>query len=849
MEWVEIVRYHSHLSHGRVRSGVAQWRALGCYREGVGSNPTTGVPRELIVMRRRREETTELRANPGYAAFQISKALLTVREHGDPETRKRAQRKVEKWAAVLQGMISGRLQVGSRTPVAEFPPWMTLEVLTGGFATRKPLAGGPLQDHERGLLERLAIAETPEARRALNRHYLTDEGLAELTEMVESQRYSVRVPEEGALPAVALLLRKGDSASARTILQEIAALFPQLRFYPAPRGGPGVGGGKVLLQELVSTFTNLKKLQPNPRILAQKEAVEIWAPLYDEAAALVLEAIGPGVPRFREGFRPEDENTEGVKFAEDTGWPGTEYPKGLRARERWRARAREYLDRYERNRRVHRLCAKPDRPGEIFPQLRLFIWRALHGRLGLPADRGGILVIMAQYIEKRGLPQSPECAARRESAIRQVKGPTFHALASVMAERLARHPPDGGIEELDGSTGPLTEAEITRWKTEGSDIPAHLKRKVARSLIATPEELVQRDVITSGETLAEVLPQVTAEILSRGFPDENTRRLYEAVYRAFRRRRSLLLLNLEHQVRFGELPWVQALERLRSRGFAVAELSVTSLRKVALLAITSFPHAILPNKLLQEFQALSEDAGLDLPLTEEVAADIFMRRFSPKYTRAAKRAAVLLQGTLYERYYAIDYPAVQELPEPKTQRRPLRGVKPDPLTELCISRVKLDPGESGVVANGMIIEQEQIITTHNLATLFADLGLVDDLRDRLPEMARRCFRGICHSARANRPPGHARLTMLKETAYAWRQMVFYLALLPVDEQKRFVGWASTYLTDHPLELGKRLSQAVNGLSLAMEGRVLDDRLEADRDVHRFLGWTRGGHWLLGTKEK
>ena len=91
--------------------------------------------------------------------------------------------------------------------------------------------------------------------------------------------------------------------------------------------------------------------------------------------------------------------------------------------------------------------------------------------------------------------------------------------------------------------------------------------------------------------------------------------------------------------------------------------------------------------------------------------------------------------------------------------------------------------------------------------------------------------------------------MLKETAYAWRQMVFYLALLPVDEQKRFVGWASTYLTDHPLELGKRLSLAVNGLSLAMEGRVLDDRLEADRDVHRFLGWTRGGHWLLGTKEK
>jgi len=67
---------------------------------------------------------------------------------------------------------------------------------------------------------------------------------------------------------------------------------------------------------------------------------------------------------------------------------------------------------------------------------------------------------------------------------------------------------------------------------------------------------------------------------------------------------------------------LQALERLRSRGFAVAELSVTSLRKVALLAITSFPHAILPNKLLQEFQALSEveDRDIQAALRENFGA-------------------------------------------------------------------------------------------------------------------------------------------------------------------------------------------------------------------------------------
>ena len=40
--------------------------------------------------------------------------------------------------------------------------------------------------------------------------------------------------------------------------------------------------------------------------------------------------------------------------------------------------------------------------------------------------------------------------------------------------------------------------------------------------------------------------------------------LYGQAYAAFRRRRSLLLLNLEHQVRFDELPWIAALQPFRA---------------------------------------------------------------------------------------------------------------------------------------------------------------------------------------------------------------------------------------------------------------------------------------------
>ena len=44
--------------------------------------------------------------------------------------------------------MPGSLRVGSRTPVADAPPWVTLEVVHGGFATGRFAAGGPLQPHE-----------------------------------------------------------------------------------------------------------------------------------------------------------------------------------------------------------------------------------------------------------------------------------------------------------------------------------------------------------------------------------------------------------------------------------------------------------------------------------------------------------------------------------------------------------------------------------------------------------------------------------------------------------------------------------------------------------------------------
>ena len=78
----------------------------------------------------------------------------------------------------------------------------------------------------------------------------------------------------------------------------------------------------------------------------------------------------------------------------------------------------------------------------------------------------------------------------------------------------------------------------------------------------------------------------------------------------------------------------------------------------------------------------------------------------------------------------------------------------------------------------MIVEQQQILTTQNLAVLFQELGLTATLRDQLGDLAKECFQWICQRQQMKINDWHAKLIMVKNTAYAWRQMIFFLALLP-----------------------------------------------------------------------
>jgi hypothetical protein len=772
-----------------------------------------------------REHSSESEAkvvgvNPGYAAYQIAKALTTSEEHDYPATRQRAHEKVSKWTSVFTSILNGSVDYGSRTPLADTPVWATLEVVTGGFATGQLLANGPLQEHEKSLVTKLPSVAEGNERRDLNAFFLTEEGLSTLRQQLRTGCYEVGLPEEGALLVVAWFAEHRYSEKARELLDEISPYFATLRFYPVPLERPRRLGAGVHLQDVGSTISDLQKMKPNRLVLAQKEAVEVWAPQYDRMIGLFVETV-------------------------EDGWPCRHYPDD------WSQRALALLGEYAVLRKDHSNCRKPERPGGHFWQLREFLARSATRPQSLTGrEVGRIRLILNRYIQKRGLPSSTTCADARRRQQRDVSGPTYHQIATAVVPRLEKHSRSEGLDDISYLVQGITKTESEGYGIpEGTPVPICIQHKVERCLNETVAALIERGLITSGEALARVLPQMTSRVRAAGIIEPTLRQLYTAIYRAFRRRRSLLLLNLEKQVQIEELPWIAAIEQFCSDSLSDRELAKQTLEEVTVLTVTSFPHAILPNKLLQELRALVKGAGLDIPLVDEVAADIFMGTFSGKFVESAKRAADLLDGTLYARYFGIDYGKVRNIRDsPEKPERLWFWQSPrmhsDAFVDLCASRAGVAVGTWDPATNGMIIEQQQILTTQNLAALCAGLNLIDDLRIQLPAMAKACFRWICQRHQMKIDKWHAKLIMLKNTAYAWRQMIYFLALSQPPELANFVRWAQSHFDEQSESFRTRFYPALKGMLLAAEGQSVESDPAPDLGVRRFLGWSKTRHWLL-----
>src|SRR5690349_16757641 len=187
--------------------------------------------------------------------------------------------KVDRWRAVIDGMASGQLAVGSRTPVADTPAWVTLEVAHGGFATGRYLAEAPLREDELARVPENAPGETDRER--LNLWFLGDEGLAELGRALRSGNYRIDVPEESALLVIAWLLEREQYAAALDLTSELRPLMHRLRFTPTFSRSSTPSGAVVRLQPVAEVRSTLRQATVRPRIAAMLETLRVWNPLYD----------------------------------------------------------------------------------------------------------------------------------------------------------------------------------------------------------------------------------------------------------------------------------------------------------------------------------------------------------------------------------------------------------------------------------------------------------------------------------------------------------------------------------------------------------------------------------------
>lgn len=778
-----------------------------------------------------------LSASPSYAAGQQLRALRTLMTHADPAVRDRAQAKLQRWQAVLDGMAAGTLSVGDRAPVANTPVWATLEVAHGGFATGRLLAEAPLDEAETALLATLP-PETPgdTPRGKLNHHALAGPGQAALLARVLDGRYRVEVPEEGALAVVAWLMRQGTTDKALAVVEAIAPFFDRLRFTPREAEAPLAAGLSVFREPVGAVRDALARQGGSRQVAAMNETLRVWNPLTDRAVSLLLETVEGAPPKF-------ETDAAGAVARGPKGQPVVTGGTPLaRIDDGWRGRAVAFLAALSEATAKHRRSKGPRAERSTLGVLSAAIRRALDPKA--PAPKANVRAVLAGAVHRRGAPGDDIHTILRQEQAAIAARPSNQELAALLAARLGAYPPQGGLPSMAEVSGPAREDELPQ--APGVALPASLVQKLGRCLEAPVEELMALGVVPSAEVLAELVPQITAQTVAAGVEDPALRRLFVSIYGAFRRRRTLLLLNLQSQVRLDELPWVAALSVFRRPNLSGQARARQTLEQVSALAFQGFPQTILPNPLISEMATLSETAGLKLPLVEELAADIFMGTFTPKFERAAVVASTLLAGRLYARYYEL--PPASAYPQPETPREKRWGkATAEGFAALCQARAKPAEGVKArtfsVAANGVVLEQAQILHTHNLAVLFEALGLGQLMVSQLTSMAKDCLLWILRRNAQPAADWKVELQLIKNSAYAWRQMIFFLSLAPQDELSAFMAWARQTLDAQKEARVTRLNPALLGLEAIHGGARFDAEGRTPNGGRRLLGWTLGPHWL------
>ena len=767
---------------------------------------------------------TEDGAGSPYLSGLLAKARQTAASHDSLLARQRAQRRINEIEATIEGIRDGKLWVGSRKPVADLPIWATPEVIRGGFATGRAAADVDLTRHELDAIEQQSL---PPDRASLFRFLLTGDGQLLLRRMLVSRTYRIDQPEQAALPVLAWLVAHDRTDKAVDLLEAIAPFGPRLRFLPSASSTVGpLRANEFFRWSAADTAARVGNTKPKRQVEVMREALNVWNPMLDGFVELWCQRLSNGH----------------VTSATDA----------------WLAEARGLLAVYEEAVSTHTKCTKHRRPKENLAILRAAAQTEVSGAVLTQRELGRVRTSLAAVVEKRGQTGSESHSTIRTAQRKHATLPDHAEFGPIVIERLNLLPSSIGVTSAQAVevSRPIEISEARGRIIAGMEFPRRLRRLIDEARRGTLNELLGLGVVPSAEVLATFGPRIVFATLGRSYNDPDLGAVMGANYEAFRRRRSLLLLNLEKQVQLSELPWVTAVETDR---VASQNASQDALRALSAMTLRHFPGTVVPNPAVREMTLLAREAGMAIPFVEELAADIFMGTFSSKYLAAAKFAGDQLRGSLYERYFGIDYSMIDGL---SAERQGKTGPTTSPGFDALLSkRTEMnDCGDSWIVRNGATIEQAQVLTTHNVVQLLYGLGLLTtdehpdltDLNDGvrrsltmtdLTLMTDNSYRTavwkLRTALRSSRPLG-----FIKDAAYAWRQMILYLTTFDQPAQAMWVRTKQaeverTFVGEPVVPVVRSM---VSGLAACIDGGRFDHTGRL-RDGRRLLGWS-GALWVL-----
>ena len=83
---------------------------------------------------------------------------------------------------------------------------------------------------------------------------------------------------------------------------------------------------RIFLESVAAVRERLARIAPNPRLLAERESIQVWTPLYEQLVGLFLETVNGESPT----IVPDDEgrwvSLETRRFHIAGGWPCHHYP-------------------------------------------------------------------------------------------------------------------------------------------------------------------------------------------------------------------------------------------------------------------------------------------------------------------------------------------------------------------------------------------------------------------------------------------------------------------------------------------------------------------------------------------